>query len=114
MDDNNKPSLGQEDGIWPEDAFAGAPAPELDPAEYLADMEGFAMSEAQKIELLETLWSIMRAFVEMGVDVGAADPCGKMFEGLALDSVEGVTSPFASAASAHSVHNHKKEEDATI
>lgn len=107
----NEPSLGREDGIFMDDGFAGSPAPELDPADYLPDMEGFAMTEAQKIELLETLWSIMRSLVEMDINVGEADPCGQIFSNFTPDSAEGVTSSFTNAVSAHSGHNHNKKED---
>ena len=97
-----------------EEMPAGLLAPELDPADYLPDMEGFAMTEAQKIELLETLWSIMRSFVEMGVDIASVDPCGQIFGDFAPDSAKSVTSSFANAASAHSGHNNNKKEDASI
>lgn len=95
-------------------ALGGSPAPELDPADYLADMEGFDLTEAQKIELLETLWSIMRAFVEMGVDIGETDPCGQIFGSVAPDSVGGVTSHFTKAISAPTGRNNKNKEDATV
>lgn len=49
---------------------------ELDTGDYLPEMEDFDMTEAQKIELLETLWSIMRTFVELGFQ---ADICGQIF-----------------------------------
>lgn len=44
----------------------------LDHSIYSDDLSGFDISESQKKELLETLWSIMRLFVEFGysVDVG--------------------------------------------
>jgi len=108
-DNNNEPGLGRDGDMLAEAGFAGGPAPELDPADYLADMEGFDMTEAQKIELLETLWSIMRAFVEMDVDVGEADPCGQIFGDFVRVSVKGVTSPFDKAATGQ---NHNKKEDA--
>ena len=60
-------------------AGARAPAvPALDPADYAEDMAAFDMSEDQKREFLETLWSIMRAFAEMGFSV---DLCGQLFAG---------------------------------
>ncbi len=47
-----------------------APAPANDngfnPDDYLADLEAFDLSEAQKRELLQTLWNIMCAFVDIG------------------------------------------------
>lgn len=46
----------------------------FDPAKYRAEVDQFDITEAQKLELLNTLWSIMRSFVELGftVDVCAA------------------------------------------
>lgn len=46
----------------------------FDPARYRAELDGFELTEAQRQELLLTLWSIMRSFVELGftVDVCAA------------------------------------------
>jgi hypothetical protein len=45
-------------------------------APYVAD---FDMTDDQKGELLETLWSIMRAFVDLGFDVGKVDLCAQLF-----------------------------------
>lgn len=47
---------------------------QFDPAKYRAEVDGFDLTEAQKQELLLTLWSIMRSFVELGftTDVCAA------------------------------------------
>lgn len=112
MDNKKEPGLGRDEGVEAEAGFAGRSAPEMDPADYLGDMEGFDLTEAQKIELLETLWSIMRTFVEMGVDIEDADPCGQIFGSFVPDSVEGVTSSFENAASAQTGHNHNKKEDA--
>lgn len=118
MENDKSGGLGPDNGALIEaetgDLCALGPAPEMDPADYLGDMDGFDMTEAQKIALLETLWSIMRSFVEMGVDVASADPCGQIFEGFAPDSVEGVTSSFSNAASAPSGRNNKNKEDAPI
>ena len=46
----------------------------FDPAKYSAELGTFDLTEAQQQELLLTLWSIMRSFVEFGftVDVCAA------------------------------------------
>lgn len=60
-----------------EDAAPALPAFEMDPAEYMDDLEGFDMTEAQKIELLQTLWSIMGAFVELGFTTNI---CEQLFE----------------------------------
>lgn len=81
-------------------APGGAPAPDMNPDDYLADMEGFDLSEAQKVELLSALWDIMRRFVEMGVDVGAVDPCGQIFDApqeVPDGERNGVKSPFSKA-----------------
>jgi hypothetical protein len=59
-----------------EDGMTRPHAPELDAAEYLPEMAEFDLTEAQKIELLQTLWSIMRSFVELGFQ---ADICGQIF-----------------------------------
>jgi len=53
----------------------GFPPLELDPAKYLSDMADFDMTETQKVELLRTLWSIMRSFVELGFSV---DICAQL------------------------------------
>lgn len=79
------------------------PAPEMDPADYLADMEGFGLTEAEKIEHLETLWNMMRTIVEMGLDIGEVDPCGQIFGSLPElpdDGPNGVKSSFSKATEA--------------
>lgn len=52
---------------------SGFPAADFDPSRYSADMEEFDLTEEQERELLATLWSIMRSFVELGFegDVGS-------------------------------------------
>src|SRR5687767_5942735 len=58
------------------DTLKEAPVPatlELDAAKYRADVEEFEMTDAQKAELLETLWSIMRSFVELGFNVNICE-----------------------------------------
>ena len=54
------------------------PTPQFDLADYAQDMANFAMTEDKQREFLETLWSIMRSFAEMGFMV---DICGQLFEG---------------------------------
>ena len=46
----------------------------FDPSKYRAEVDEFDITETQKLELLATLWSIMRSFVELGftVDVCSA------------------------------------------
>jgi hypothetical protein len=70
-----------------------APMPaalELDQEKYLPELAEFDLTEAQKREFLETLWSVMRTFVEAGFRV---DGCGQVL-GLAAsaftDSQDGV------------------------
>jgi len=57
-------------------AAASADRAMLDHAKYAPMIEGFEISEAQKRELLETLWSIMCAMVEIGFSV---DICAQIF-----------------------------------
>lgn len=46
-------------------AATSSPASHEDLREYLAFLDDTNLSEAQKIELLQTLWSIMSAFVDL-------------------------------------------------
>lgn len=62
-----------------ETALSVPPALELDPAKYLPMMEEFDMTEAQKIEMLQTLWEIIRAFVDIGFRM---DICGQFLKNL--------------------------------
>lgn len=57
--------------------------PELDPSRYMADLDEMDLSEAEKIELLEALWSIMYSFVRLGFDV---KNCGQIFENFTLET----------------------------
>lgn len=50
--------------------------PALDPADYADDMAAFDMTEEQKREFLEALWSIMRSLAELGIKY---DVCGQLF-----------------------------------
>ena len=49
---------------------------DFDASRYLGDVADFDLTEAEKIELLRTLWSIMRACVELGFRM---DVCGQVF-----------------------------------
>lgn len=62
-----------------ETALSVPPALELDPAKYLPMMADFDMTQAQKIEMLETLWAIMRSFVDLGFRM---DICGQFLDNL--------------------------------
>lgn len=53
------------------------PALELDHEKYMAELSGFDLTENQKRELLETLWKIMSAFVDLGLSVNI---CEQVFE----------------------------------
>lgn len=56
---------------------------DFDAGRYLPELEEFEISDAQKHELLGTLWSIMRSFVELGFDVKI---CEQIFDGYGLSS----------------------------
>lgn len=62
---------------------------ELDVDAYAAEVEDFDMTEDQKRELLVTLWSIMRSFVEMGF---SGDICAALFDCDGNSPPEGVNS----------------------
>lgn len=74
-------------------ALTGAPtevnvAPDLFSlhlAEYLADLSDMDLSEAQKVELLQVLWSIMARFVQMGFSL---DLCGQLVQRFNLMSMQ--------------------------
>lgn len=53
------------------------PRSSVDLARYRADLVELRLSDEQERDLLETLWSIMSSFVEMGFSV---DICGLLFE----------------------------------
>jgi hypothetical protein len=48
---------------------------------YLPELADFEASEEEKLELLGVLFSIMRACVDLGFDVGAIDIWGSISEG---------------------------------
>lgn len=49
----------------PQDASHSA-VPKFDPAKYAAHLDGLDLTEAQERAFLETLWSIMLGFVDLG------------------------------------------------
>ena len=51
--------------------------PELEIAEYAQDMADLDISEAQKVEFLETLWTVLVQIAHMGFHY---DVCGQMLE----------------------------------
>ena len=54
-------------------AAAGSTASRLafDKEKYLPELEGTDLTEEQKIEMLQALWSIMEAFVDLGFGVNS-------------------------------------------
>lgn len=71
------------DDLSGQEGIAERPVPHtfnFDAAKYLPDIEDLDLAETQKIELLQTLFSIMETFVHLGFDVGAADVCGQVFQ----------------------------------
>ncbi len=55
-------------------------APELNtpkPSDYLSELDGEDLTDAQKMELLETLFNIMKAFVDIGYGM---EPVNKLIE----------------------------------
>jgi hypothetical protein len=63
------------------------PALELDHAKYMGDLEEFDPSDKQKRELLETLWSIMSTFVQLGF---APNICEQIFDRTGDDDADAV------------------------
>lgn len=87
-------------GLDREFSDAGAavpPALELDIERYRADLAGFDLTPDQQRELLETLWSIMRSFVELGFTV---DVCGQVFGDEAASAPGAVESAIATTTAA--------------
>ena len=56
---------------------------QFDAAKYLDYVEDPHLTEAQKIEFLQTLWTIMASFVDLGFGVDSVMP---ILEGRALES----------------------------
>lgn len=108
-----------EPGLEPADDVAdiGLPAaPAMDPADYLSEMIGFDMTEAEKIELLQIIWDIMRRFAETGVDIEPADPCGQIFgeaQEFSGDAPDRLESSFSKATERPSNNRRKRRRKAT-
>lgn len=72
----------------PDDASAGSAAPfpalTMDWEEFAHHLEDSDLSDDQKREFIETLWSIVVAFVDLGFDVRSSDndpvACGQVTE----------------------------------
>ena len=56
------------------------------PSDYLDELDGEDLTEAQKMELLETLFNIMKAFVDIGYDMEPVNKLIADFEKCASDS----------------------------
>lgn len=68
-------SVGEENIGLPSAGF------DLEPSRYMGELDGLDITETQKIELLETLWTIMRGMVDLGFDMAEVDLCGQLFAG---------------------------------
>ena len=55
---------------------------------YMSHVEDFDLTEEQKIELLQTLWTIMEAFVDIGFGVDAVQLLFHGFDANSLNSDE--------------------------
>lgn len=64
-------------GVVAGNETAALPPLKLDVREYLPELAEFDLTEAEKIEFLETLWSLMLAFVELGFTTNI---CEQIFE----------------------------------
>ncbi len=113
MDDRQDKNQGWSDGDLPSRAQnTSLQVPELDTAEYLADMQDMNISDAQKIEYLTILWDILRRFVACGLDVRADDLCGKLFacaSGCPCAQRKIVESAFDRAAGSNSVRKVERD-----
>lgn len=92
------------------DKSNAALAPELDPSRYMAELEDLDLSEAEKIELLEVLWSVMYSFVRLGFDV---KNCGQIFENFTLETQGNPGAIDSSHSDNEEKPSSKKREDAS-
>lgn len=70
--DNTELELNETESLpacAPDNRMIGTPP--LDVNKYRSHVENFDLTEEQKLELLETLWSIMTAFVDLGFGADA-------------------------------------------
>lgn len=82
MSDTNVPGMlsGEFNGTChpaaavPDHQSSARPPLEFDASRYLAEVEDLSLSEAQKVEFLKALWSIMTGFVDLGFAVDSAIP----------------------------------------
>lgn len=84
------------------------PAVHLNWEDWLPYLEENDATEVEKRQLIETLWSIMIAFVDLGCDLGSSpNPNGKETSGQTLDLTAVLR---AAVLSSKDVQHHKKEE----
>lgn len=72
-DHHSDPPGGDTTLIEPHESKSGFTPLTLDPERYAEHFEDMEISEADQKALLEALWSIMVAFVDLGFDVKDAD-----------------------------------------
>lgn len=77
MSNRDVPTLQE----WAEKADISSSGFNLEPDHYMAGLDGLDITDTQKAELLEAMWSIMRSFVDLGFRV---DVCGQLFEEFAI------------------------------
>ncbi|MEW7988313.1 MAG: hypothetical protein AB2799_21175 [Candidatus Thiodiazotropha sp.] len=78
---NHDPTIKDKIADSPEGLGSNSPkALKLDPEKYRDYLDEFELSEEQQNELLETLWHIMRTFVEIGWGL---DSVQSVFSGIA-------------------------------
>lgn len=64
--------------------YPSAPPPDIE--KYLPFVEEFDVTDAQKIEFLQTLWSIMSAFVDLGWGVDSVQRILPAWREISMDS----------------------------
>ena len=76
------------------ESSARVPAlPAFDAARYRSEVEGFGLTDDQERELLETIWSIMVSFVDLGFRVDVCSDLLGLSEVLADDDSDTVQFP---------------------
>jgi hypothetical protein len=76
---------GLDDELLPKEALPIAP-PVFDAARYQEYVKDFDLSEEQQRELLQTLWWIMVAFVDLGFGVDSVQQCLPALKDFALSA----------------------------
>ncbi len=70
------------------DGFDTATEKEPIPADYLADFDDDGLTEAQKLELVEVLFQIMKSFVQLGYGMEPVNKLIAEFQKCATSSVD--------------------------